>query len=444
MREARKAELQRRKEERAGRKAQKKGGAVPAPGAPPAPGAAPAPEAPKEKKFFGIKIGTGKQKREAALAEQRLAAARAANERAVAEAQAGGQVPPSGQLPPWEEATTVQPQAGNLSAVPSVPPPPGGTPAPGEYDPTLAEQRVRDKVDEVRAETQRIGAAVPPAPGAPIQDTQATPPPQAAPGPPADLRTAEQRLEDERQARERAMKEAEERLRQIEERTRAAEQRAADAQRLEQRRAEEEAEERRLEEMRRSVAEAEERAREAERRATEAEQAVVRQVQGGPGHGGGVPTPTPQPPPAPEPQSFAPPTPPPPPAESFAPPTPPPPPAESFSPPTPPPPPAESFAPPTPPPPPAQSFEAPPQPPAPEPPAPVATPSFGAPAGGDQINLNSVTFEQLREQNLSVTQATRLLAHRERLGGFKSVDDLDQVAGFPVELVDDLKNRSTV
>jgi len=43
-----------------------------------------------------------------------------------------------------------------------------------------------------------------------------------------------------------------------------------------------------------------------------------------------------------------------------------------------------------------------------------------------------------------VTQATRLLAHRERLGGFKSVEDLDQVAGFPVELLDDLKQRSTV
>lgn len=60
------------------------------------------------------------------------------------------------------------------------------------------------------------------------------------------------------------------------------------------------------------------------------------------------------------------------------------------------------------------------------------------------MDLNAVTFEQLREQNLSVTQATRLLAHRERLGGFKSLDDLDQVAGFPQELLDELKSRSTV
>jgi competence protein ComEA len=92
----------------------------------------------------------------------------------------------------------------------------------------------------------------------------------------------------------------------------------------------------------------------------------------------------------------------------------------------------------------------PPQPPAAEPPAPVAAPGFGAPGGepapaaGGQINLNMVTFEQLREQNLSVTQATRLLAHRERLGGFQSLDDLDQVAGFPQDLLDDLKSRSTV
>src|SRR6185295_9020074 len=291
------------------RKAQKQSGGAPAaappapPGAPPAagpaaPGVAPRPQPPKEKKFFGIKIGTGKQKREAALAEQRLAAARAANERAVAEAQAGGQVPPSGQLPPWEEATTAQPQAGGLAAVPP-PPIPGTTPAPGEYDPTLAEQRVQDKVAGIRTETQRIGAeadrrmdeaarlqqqgAAPP-----IQDAQLGAP---ATSPGVDLHTAEQRLEDERQAREQAMKDAEERLRQIEERTKAAEQRAAEAQRLAERRAEEEAQDRRLEEIRRSVAEAEERAREAERRAAEAEQAAMQSVQAGAPQAGLAPTP---------------------------------------------------------------------------------------------------------------------------------------------------------
>ncbi|MGB7684854.1 MAG: helix-hairpin-helix domain-containing protein, partial [Solirubrobacterales bacterium] len=92
-----------------------------------------------------------------------------------------------------------------------------------------------------------------------------------------------------------------------------------------------------------------------------------------------------------------------------------------------------------------------PPPPAPEPPAPIPPPSpepplpaASSPGTGTQIELNSVTFEQLREQNLSVTQATRLLAHRERLGGFSSVDDLDQVAGLPGDLLVDLKRRATI
>ncbi len=60
------------------------------------------------------------------------------------------------------------------------------------------------------------------------------------------------------------------------------------------------------------------------------------------------------------------------------------------------------------------------------------------------IGLNSVTFEELRSQGLSVTQSTRLLAHRERLGGFSSIDDLDQVAGFPPDLLADVKSRATL
>ena len=55
---------------------------------------------------------------------------------------------------------------------------------------------------------------------------------------------------------------------------------------------------------------------------------------------------------------------------------------------------------------------------APEPPA--------AAEGTDRIELNTVSFEQLRAYGLSVTQATRLLAHRERVGRFHSVDELDQ------------------
>ena len=43
-----------------------------------------------------------------------------------------------------------------------------------------------------------------------------------------------------------------------------------------------------------------------------------------------------------------------------------------------------------------------------------------------------------------MTQATRLLAHRERLGRFGSVDELDEVAGFSQEQLAELKHRSRV
>jgi DNA uptake protein ComE-like DNA-binding protein len=92
-----------------------------------------------------------------------------------------------------------------------------------------------------------------------------------------------------------------------------------------------------------------------------------------------------------------------------------------------------------------------PMPPAPTPmpppsvPTPPSTPTPPAAASpGGTIDLNSVTFEQLRAENLSVTQATRLLAHRERLGRFGSVDELDEVAGLPQDLLEDLKRRSSV
>jgi len=53
-------------------------------------------------------------------------------------------------------------------------------------------------------------------------------------------------------------------------------------------------------------------------------------------------------------------------------------------------------------------------------------------------------FEALREAGLSVTQATRILAYRERFGGYGSVDDLEKVPGFPSELIDSLRGRITI
>jgi len=82
-----------------------------------------------------------------------------------------------------------------------------------------------------------------------------------------------------------------------------------------------------------------------------------------------------------------------------------------------------------------------PEPPQPQPPT---SPQPPAASAGGLIELNSVTFEQLRAESLSVTQATRLLAHRERLGRFGSVEDLNDVPGFSQEALEDLKRRSRV
>jgi DNA uptake protein ComE-like DNA-binding protein len=60
------------------------------------------------------------------------------------------------------------------------------------------------------------------------------------------------------------------------------------------------------------------------------------------------------------------------------------------------------------------------------------------------LDVNQATFEQLRGLGLSVTQATRVIAYRERKDGFASVDDLDSVPGLPKDMLDDLKEKLTV
>jgi DNA uptake protein ComE-like DNA-binding protein len=58
--------------------------------------------------------------------------------------------------------------------------------------------------------------------------------------------------------------------------------------------------------------------------------------------------------------------------------------------------------------------------------------------------VNEATFEQLREVGLSVTQATRVIAYRERKDGFGSLDDLDTVPGLPKDLLSEVKEKLTV
>ena len=59
----------------------------------------------------------------------------------------------------------------------------------------------------------------------------------------------------------------------------------------------------------------------------------------------------------------------------------------------------------------------------------------------DGVSLNSASYEQLRQVGMSVTQTGRVLSFREKAGGFKSLDELDSIPGFPQGFLDDLKTR---
>ena len=76
------------------------------------------------------------------------------------------------------------------------------------------------------------------------------------------------------------------------------------------------------------------------------------------------------------------------------------------------------------------------------PPAAEQQPAASAEIDPDQpVDINAASFEQLRAVGLSVTQVGRLLAVRERVGGFESVDEVDSVPGFPQEFLDSVKER---
>jgi competence ComEA-like helix-hairpin-helix protein len=60
------------------------------------------------------------------------------------------------------------------------------------------------------------------------------------------------------------------------------------------------------------------------------------------------------------------------------------------------------------------------------------------------VDLNEATFEQLRALRFSAAQANRVIAYRERLGGYKAIDDLETVPGIQRELVEKLRDRLQV
>ncbi|MBK5231573.1 MAG: helix-hairpin-helix domain-containing protein [Thermoleophilia bacterium] len=301
--------------------------------------------------------------------------------------------------------------------------------APVAADERDAEQRLRAKVAEIRAEQGRGPApAAPVAPIVPevasierdieeaesiqreIEEADSVPPT------PSGLVGVEERLQASSDLRDRTLADAEERLQRIEQRAADAEKRAAFAERLAQLKLDESARERRMDEVMSGIDRAEERAREAEDRAKSAERVASAALEE---TGGRAPTEGLASPPPVQPSVK------PPPAQPWQPPAAP----------VPEPPRAEPAPPP--PAPPVQAAQ------------PVKSPLFGGglPGGtgsSGSLNLNSATFEELRDADLSVTQATRILAYRERFGGYRSVEDLEKVPGFPAELIESLRGRITV
>ncbi|MET0128950.1 MAG: helix-hairpin-helix domain-containing protein, partial [Solirubrobacterales bacterium] len=74
---------------------------------------------------------------------------------------------------------------------------------------------------------------------------------------------------------------------------------------------------------------------------------------------------------------------------------------------------------------------------------PEQLPADPEPAAGT-VSINSADYEELRGLGLSVTQTGRVLAERDRAGGFSTLDDLDRIPGLPATLLEQLKRRLTL
>lgn len=57
------------------------------------------------------------------------------------------------------------------------------------------------------------------------------------------------------------------------------------------------------------------------------------------------------------------------------------------------------------------------------------------------VSLRRAELSDLRGLGMSMTQAKRVLDHRDHRGGFYSLDDLDQFPGFPRPFLAELKRR---
>ena len=65
-------------------------------------------------------------------------------------------------------------------------------------------------------------------------------------------------------------------------------------------------------------------------------------------------------------------------------------------------------------------------------------------ASGEPLDINAATYEDLRALGLSVTQTGRVLAYREQVGAFTSLDELERIPGLPRALRQELRGRLRV
>ena len=72
-----------------------------------------------------------------------------------------------------------------------------------------------------------------------------------------------------------------------------------------------------------------------------------------------------------------------------------------------------------------------------------SSPSKATGRRGDPLDVNKATVEEFRELGMSITQATRVIAYRERHDGFDSVDELDGVPGVSEKLMRELRDQLT-
>ena len=71
----------------------------------------------------------------------------------------------------------------------------------------------------------------------------------------------------------------------------------------------------------------------------------------------------------------------------------------------------------------------------------IAATSGGNRDEAGRLELNTITVEGLRRLGLSLTQAARVVRHREALGAFRSAEDLAAIPGFSHEQRADLADR---